>query len=148
MVNTLVLTIITVILKIIQLFSHKKCLLVVISTSLVAKPEPLFCQLLQLPKKIGRNCFHIYVLWHSNIEMECKFHSYGWLPLYLRQTNRRQFTESSNIWTTPRPSQRPIEPPTWNNLLVFIFMTNYIYLICHICHILSYMFSISPRRGS
>ena len=33
--------------------------------------------------------------------------------LNLLLTKRMQFTKSWNTWTAPRPSQRPIDPPTW-----------------------------------
>ena len=45
--------------------------------------------------------------------------TYGWVPLYSWITSRMQFTKIWNTWTAPRPSQRPIEPPTWNLVLRF-----------------------------
>ena len=60
----------------------------------------------------------------------------GWVgtfvPLYLRITNRRLLTESWNTWTAPRPSQSPMDPPTWRS-----FLSDFI----------SY-FSLPPLRGT
>ena len=57
----------------------------------------------------------IYFRWNrtNNGVFYLKIFLYYGLALYLRMTTRRQFTESWNTCTAPRPSQRPREPPTW-----------------------------------
>ena len=64
---------------------------------------PFFSLLRATPLVINKQ---LYLFW-------CDY-----FPLYLRTTERRQPTKSWNTWTAPRPSQSPIDPPTWKILLL------------------------------